>query len=99
MTPCIMSATIAWRPVVSAAGASAVRACTRVRDLMRENSGQPRPSEPLCSDVLADFAGLARIEDAEKHADLSRERRTGRHRFSEPLPVSEEHACKLIPSA
>src|SRR5579859_1189102 len=44
MTPCIMSAMTAWRPVVSAADVSSVRACARVRDLMHENS---RPAPPV----------------------------------------------------
>jgi hypothetical protein len=38
MTPCTICATAAWPPVVSAGGASAVRARARVRDRMRENS-------------------------------------------------------------
>ena len=70
MTPCIMSAPTAWRPAPSAAGASAVRACPRVRDPMRENSRPaasvwavavpiiPRASRPCpgsCSKLCSSF--------------------------------------------
>jgi len=45
---CIMSATTAWRPVETAAGASAARAHARVRGLMREHRHRPARARREC---------------------------------------------------